>query len=177
MNHCTTNVAARLADVAREMPERIAVVEPRVCDRSGKRRVSTRQLSGTRPRERPARPRIASTGRAPRARLALLVRPGIDFIALVFAVFKAGAVAILIDPGMGRRNLVRWLADARPQGFIAIPLVHAVRVLLRGRFPEGRWKSRPAGAGSGAALRSTSCAAVRGAAANWPRPRPTTRPP
>ena len=110
------------------------------------------------------------------ARLALLVRPGIDFIALVFAVFKAGAVAILIDPGMGRRNLVRSLADARPQGFIAIPLVHAVRALLRGRFPGVRWKSRPAAAGSGAALRSISCAAARGARVNWLPPRPTTRP-
>ena len=71
--------------------------------------------------------------------MALLVRPGIDFIALVFGLLKAGSVAVLIDPGMGRRNLVRYLAEARPQGFIAVPIVHAVRTLLRRRFPNARW--------------------------------------
>jgi len=30
-------------------------------------------------------------------------------------------VAILIDPGMGRRNLIGCLAEAEPEGFIAIP--------------------------------------------------------
>ena len=72
-------------------------------------------------------------------RLALLVRPGIEFISLVFAAFKAGAVAILIDPGMGRKNLIRCLSEAEPQGFIAIPLVHAVRRLFAGRFPRARY--------------------------------------
>ena len=33
-------------------------------------------------------------GIAPGSRLALLVPPGIDFISLVFGLFKAGAVAI-----------------------------------------------------------------------------------
>ena len=56
-----------------------------------------------------------------------------------FALFKAGAVAILIDPGMGRRNLIRCLAEAEPEGFVAIPLVHAVRTLLRRRFPKARF--------------------------------------
>ena len=69
----------------------------------------------------------------------MLVRPGIDFVSLVFGLFKAGAVAILIDPGMGRRNLIRCLAEAEPEGFVAIPLVQAVRVCCRGRFPKARF--------------------------------------
>jgi len=77
-------------------------------------------------------------GVVPGMRLALLVRPGIDFISLVFGLFKAGAVAILIDPGMGRRNLIQCLAEARPEGFVAIEIVHALRVFLRGRFPASR---------------------------------------
>ena len=72
-------------------------------------------------------------------RLALLVRPGIDFVSLVFALLKAGAVSILIDPGMGRGNLIRCLAEAEPEGFIAVPLVHAVRVFLRRRFARAKF--------------------------------------
>ena len=48
-------------------------------------------------------------------------------------------MAILIDPGMGRRNLIRCLAEAEPDGFVAIPIVHAVRSLLPGRFPKARF--------------------------------------
>ena len=82
---------------------------------------------------------LRSLGAKQGTRLALLVRPGIDFVSLVFALFKAGTVAILIDPGMGRRNLIRCLAEAEPEGFVAIPVVHAVRMLLRARFRKARF--------------------------------------
>ncbi len=72
-------------------------------------------------------------------RLALLVRPGMEFIALVFALFKAGAVVVLIDPGMGMRNMIGCLADAEPEGFVAIPMAQAVRALLARRFRRARF--------------------------------------
>jgi acyl-CoA synthetase (AMP-forming)/AMP-acid ligase II len=82
---------------------------------------------------------LLAMGILPGTRLALLVRPGIDFISIVFALFKAGIVAILIDPGMGRRNLIKFLAAAEPQGFISIPLVQAIRVLLKGQFAKAHY--------------------------------------
>ena len=45
---------------------------------------------------------------------------------------------ILIDPGMGKRNLLKCLADAEPEGFIAIPAAHAVRTIAASRFPKSR---------------------------------------
>ena len=42
-----------------------------------------------------------------------------------------GAVAVMIDPGMGRRNLLRCLADMAPQGFVAVPKAQVIRSLLR----------------------------------------------
>lgn len=120
-------------------PEAVAVVEPLGHDPQGKRQyrqVTFRQLDQD--SDRIARGLIAM-GVLPGTRLALLVRPGIDFISLVFGLYKAQAVAVLIDPGMGRQNLLRCLADAEPEGFIAIPIVHAVRTLLPGRFPRARF--------------------------------------
>jgi acyl-CoA synthetase (AMP-forming)/AMP-acid ligase II len=70
--------------------------------------------------------------------LALMVRPSFDFISLVFGMFKCGAVPILIDPGMGRRNVLRCLEEVQPQGFIALPQVHVVRRLLGRRFSQAR---------------------------------------
>jgi len=81
---------------------------------------------------------LIAQGAAPGMRLALLVRPGIDFVALVFALLKARAVAILIDPGMGRRNLLRCLAEAEPEGFVAVSAAQAVRSFFRWRFRKSR---------------------------------------
>ena len=133
----TMNVGRRLSVMARAMPDAVAVAEPLGYDARGKRRyrhVTFRQLDDD--SDRIARG-LHAIGATPGTRLALLVRPGIDFISLVFGLFKAGTVAILIDPGMGRRNLIGCLAEAEPEGFVAIPLVQAVRWLLRRRFPEG----------------------------------------
>lgn len=82
---------------------------------------------------------LVELGVQPGMRLATLVRPGIEFIAVVFGIFRAGAVTVLIDPGMGRRNLVSCLAAARPDGLVAIPVAHAIRSLLRRRFPDARY--------------------------------------
>jgi acyl-CoA synthetase (AMP-forming)/AMP-acid ligase II len=81
---------------------------------------------------------LAAIGAKPGTRLILMVPPSIDFISLVFAMFKAGVVTVLIDPGMGRRNLIRCLAESEPEGFIGVPLAQAVRTLLRGRFPKAK---------------------------------------
>lgn len=61
----------------------------------------------------------------------LMVRPGLDFFALVFAIFKLEAILVAVDPGMGIKNLGKCLAEAKPEAFIGIPQAHLARVLLR----------------------------------------------
>lgn len=135
-NHEYGNVARRLTDMAGRMPDAIAVVEPLGYGPGGQRqyrRVTFRELDQDSDRIAAA---LRELGAKQGTRLALLVRPGIDFVALAFGMLKSGAVSILIDPGMGRKNLVRSLAEAEPEGFVAIPMVQAVRSLLRRRFPR-----------------------------------------
>jgi olefin beta-lactone synthetase len=70
---------------------------------------------------------LQRAGMAKGDRVLVMVPAGIDFIALTFALFKLGAVPVLIDPGLGRRNVLNCIATAQPQGMIAIPLAHAAR--------------------------------------------------
>ena len=63
-------------------------------------------------------------------RVLLLVPPGPEFFACVFALMKAGAVMICIDPGIGYRALGRCIRRARPQAFIGSPKAHLARRLL-----------------------------------------------
>ena len=59
-----------------------------------------------------------------------MVRPGLDFFELTFALFKAGAVPVLVDPGLGIRNLGPCLAEAAPEAFIGIPPAQWARIAL-----------------------------------------------
>jgi len=132
------NVARRLVAQAEARPEATAIVEP--LGRGGDDRpqygqISFQQLDHDSDRIAAG---LQEMGVRPGTRLALLVRPGVDFIALVFGLLKSGAVTILIDPGMGRESLIQCLSDAEPEGFVAIPPVHAVRSLLRRRFRGAR---------------------------------------
>jgi olefin beta-lactone synthetase len=77
---------------------------------------------------------LQRTGMAKGDRVLLMVPAGIDFIALTFALFKLGAVPVLIDPGLGRRNVLNCIATAQPRGMIAIPLAHAARKIFSKTF-------------------------------------------
>ena len=59
-----------------------------------------------------------------------MVKPSLEFFALVFALFKLHAVPVLVDPGMGIKNLKQCLKEAAPQAFIGIPKAHVARMAL-----------------------------------------------
>ncbi len=79
---------------------------------------------------------LQASGMLPGDRIVLLVHFGPDFIALVLALLKIGVTAILIDPGMPREHLVSSLADANPDGFVAITKVQLLLKFLKRRFPK-----------------------------------------
>lgn len=63
-------------------------------------------------------------------RTVLMVKPSLDFFALAFALFKVGAIPIMIDPGMGLKNVKQCLKEAKPEAFIGIPAARIARVLF-----------------------------------------------
>ncbi len=67
-------------------------------------------------------------------RIVMLVPPGIEFLALSYAVMGRGAVPVFLDPGMGRANLFKCIEDLAPQGFIGAPKAHLLRLLKRSIF-------------------------------------------
>ncbi len=63
-------------------------------------------------------------------RTLMMVRPGIELIAVTFALMKIGAVPVLIDPGMGRKAFLQCVAETEPAAMIGIPLAHIIRTLF-----------------------------------------------
>ncbi|CAI8309250.1 MAG: Long-chain-fatty-acid--CoA ligase [Opitutia bacterium UBA7350] len=67
-------------------------------------------------------------------RVLLMVRPGLDLIRTVFALFKIGAVPIVIDPGMGLSRFLRCVQDSKPEALIGIFTARIVAYLARRSF-------------------------------------------
>jgi len=124
------NVAAHLPAMARLDPSRKAVIVPHGRDRSG--RVAYTHLTALQLDQECDRIAhgLEAIGITKGVRTALLVTPSLDFFALVFALMKVGAVMVLVDPGIGPKNLGTCLAEAEPAAFIGIPKAHLARLLL-----------------------------------------------
>lgn len=124
------NVAAYLPRMARLLPHGRAIVVPAGVDANGRRRyihATFRQLNEE--SDRLARG-LERVGIKRGVRATLMVKPSLEFFALTFACFKVGVVIVMVDPGMGVRNLKACLDEAEPEAFIGIPKAHAARVIL-----------------------------------------------
>ena len=73
---------------------------------------------------------LISEGITAGTKTVLMVTPSIAFFTLVFALFKVKAVPILIDPGMGLKNLKQCLKESAPDAFIGNLKAHVARVIL-----------------------------------------------
>lgn len=124
------NIASHLPAMARLQPHRPAVVFPHgrdIEDRVAYTHYTFKQLDDE--SDRLARG-LADIGVGRGTRTVLMVSPSLEFFALTFALFKAGAVPVMVDPGMGIRNLGTCLSEAEPEAFIGIPKAHLARVVL-----------------------------------------------
>ena len=130
------NIAERLRQTAISRPDQPGVIVPARPNRfwsSTARQISFVQLD----RESDlVAAGLVARGIGPGKRMVLMVPPGIEFLTLVFALFKTGAVIVLIDPGMGRRSLLSCLEEAAPDGFVGVPVVQWARWFYRRQFPQ-----------------------------------------
>ena len=133
------NIADRLRISAQAVPHQRAVVFPESRDKAGRvawTHLTFRELDN----EADAIARgLMEIGVRPGHRIVLMVRPSIEFIALTFGIFRTGAICTLIDPGMGKKSVLKCLDEVDPDGFVAIPPVHIVRKLMPWRYRNARF--------------------------------------
>ncbi|MGL4209813.1 MAG: fatty acid CoA ligase family protein, partial [Candidatus Adiutrix sp.] len=58
------------------------------------------------------------------------------FMSIIFGLFKAGMVPVMVDPGMGLRRMFRCLAEGAPSGMIGVPLAHILSLGAASYFPS-----------------------------------------
>src|SRR5690606_13527337 len=74
--------------------------------------------------------RLTAAGLKRGDRTLVMVKQGLPLIAAVFALFKLGAVPIVIDPGMGLKNFLRCVARSQPRALLGIPLAQFISRLF-----------------------------------------------
>lgn len=126
----TANIASHLPELAKQQPNTYAVVKQNI-NKSKKALYSTaytyKQLDDM---SNLIANGLESYGIKKGTRTVLMVKPGLDFFALVFALFKLEAVLVAVDPGMGIKNLGKCLQEAEPEAFIGNKKAHLARVAL-----------------------------------------------
>ena len=114
------NIASQLSAVATEHPSRPCVISrSAVLSYRDLEEQSNQCASGLR-----------HYGVENGTRVVMLVRPGIEFVTISFALAKLGAIAVFVDPRMGLQNVSHCLAEVRPDGFIGSLQAHIARVAL-----------------------------------------------
>ncbi len=73
-------------------------------------------------------------------RTILMVPPGMEFFIIIFAMFKVGAVPVVVDPGMGIARMLQCMQQGKPRAFIGIEKAHILRKFKPGFFkPIKQW--------------------------------------
>jgi len=112
-NYC--NIAYILKRIAEKIPEETALVTK---TSNGYAKYSFREILHQSNLYAAA---LSSVGISSGSRTMLMVKPSMEFVTLAFALFQLGAHVILIDPGMGYKNLLRCIGKVKPATLIGIP--------------------------------------------------------
>ncbi|MFT4256455.1 MAG: fatty acid CoA ligase family protein [Pseudoxanthomonas sp.] len=122
----SSNIAAALPQLARARPQQVAIRCP---GRGGAYDVQL-DYAALEARSNAIAAGLGRIGIVRGTRTVVMVRPSPEFFLLMFALFKAGAVPVLVDPGIDRRALKQCLDEAQARAFVGIPLAQAARIVL-----------------------------------------------
>ena len=130
----SANIASAVSGGAGRNPERVALWVPRRSGRGSSgadRALSFRHLDEDSDRYAHG---LLKLGAGRGCRVLLMVPPGAEFVTLAFALFKIGAVVVLIDPGMGKKNLLQCVREVEPEALVGVPLAHLLRLVYPSHF-------------------------------------------
>lgn len=120
------NIARHLPRLARVTPDRPAVVTQRdgaVTTFVELERRTNRYANG-----------LGGIGIVRGMRVLVMIKPGLEFTSVVFALLKLGALPVLVDAGMGIGNMLHCIARVAPEAMIGIPQAHLLRLCRPGAF-------------------------------------------
>jgi|JFJP01.1.fsa_nt_gi acyl-CoA synthetase (AMP-forming)/AMP-acid ligase II len=124
-----TNIALGLKKAQEAHPYKRAVVYPAGRDKAGRALYSQMTFTQLDQESDRLAHGLERIGIIRGTRTILMVQPGMEFFIIVFAMFKVGAIPVVVDPGMGIERMLQCLEEGKPVAFIGIEKAHLLRKL------------------------------------------------
>lgn len=128
------NVANQITEIALKFPYKPSVIMPEGKDSLGNVKYTHYTFIQLEKRVNQLANALQQLGVKKGDRVLLFVKPSLDFSAITFALFKMGAVPVLIDPGMGVKKFLDAVKDVKANCLIGIPKAHILRRIFRNKF-------------------------------------------
>jgi acyl-CoA synthetase (AMP-forming)/AMP-acid ligase II len=128
------NIARHLGSMAATQPGMPALKVPRGESRNGDIDYLTLSFSELESEVSAWCDKLSRSGVVRGDRTLVMVRQGLPLIASVFAIFRLGAVPVVIDPGMGLKSFLACVRRSRPRALVGIPLARILSRLFRASF-------------------------------------------
>lgn len=132
------NIARHLALMAAAQPDRAALKIPRGRTHRGDIDYLTLSFAELDREVSAWSGRLAAAGIQRGDRTLVMVRQGLPLIASVFALFRSGAVPIVIDPGMGLKTFLACVEHSKPSALVGIPVAQLLSRIFRASFRSVR---------------------------------------
>ncbi len=129
-----TNISLGLKKIKEKYPHKRAVVYPAGRDKNGRVLYSQMTFAQLEAESDKLAFGLERIGIIRGTRTILMVTPGMEFFIIAFAMFKVGAVPVVVDPGMGIDRMLQCLEQGKPRAFIGIEKAHLLRKLKPGFF-------------------------------------------
>ena len=129
MNESRGSVATYLSDSAKRHPDLPALVSGASTPAFKPYSFSQLDLSVDR-----AASKLCKAGISKGQKTLLFVNPGPNLIIWAFALFRVGAIPVVIDPGMGIKSFLSCIKRTRPEAMVGISKAFWISRLLPGSF-------------------------------------------
>ena len=133
------NIASWISEHAKTRPDQTAVLFP-LQPPEKKRKYSSLSFLQTEKLINQYARGLISIGIKKGDRVSLFVPPSLEFMPLTFALYKIGAIVVLIDPGMGKKGLLSSIETIKPTVLVGIGKAMFASVLYRKSFASVKIK-------------------------------------
>lgn len=128
MQTTSTNVAEYLKLRANTNPKGIAIIDPQ--------NKVTKTFEELENESNGTAVKLLNAGIKKGTKTLIMLMPSAELITIVFALFKIGAIPIIIDPGMGIKKFLKCIKNSHPEALIANPFAYLISLLFIKTFSK-----------------------------------------
>ena len=132
MGRINSGIISNIIEYSERFPDKIALIFPDNSTSSGQveyNEVSYKELNKE---SNSYAHGLSQLGFKRGMKVLFLIRPGLEFVVLTFSLGKIGAIPVFIDPGMGKKALLKCIGEVEPDAMITVPQV----LILKRFFPK-----------------------------------------